>query len=103
LLDRTVHLLYLFLIRSRLFINLPISIELLRQARSLIHCLLPEIENGIENIENIIEKKMNAFMEYYSIIKKQDIISKVEEILEIVDRETGEQIKTKFPMEIIKS
>jgi hypothetical protein len=46
---------------------------------------------------------MNDFAEYYSIIKKQDVISKVEEILEIVDRETDEQIETKFPVEIAKT
>jgi hypothetical protein len=102
-LSKTVHLLYLSLVRSRLSINLPISIELIRIVRSLIHCLLPEVENQLENVEKIIEKKMSEFAEFYSIINQQDVHSRVEKILEMIDKEADEQIKTKFPINITKS
>jgi hypothetical protein len=102
LLIETVNLLCSSIVRSRLSINLPISLELLRTAKIFIHCLLPEVENQIEKVEKTIENKIDEFVEYYSLINRQKVESIVEETLEKIDRIADEQIETKFPIRIIK-
>jgi hypothetical protein len=98
LINRITHLLSLYLIKPRFFINLPISIELLRMARGLIQCLMPEVEQKLERVVKIIEKRVNELMEYYSIIDRQDISNRVEKILTEVAKETDEQYSMKFPI-----